>query len=291
MACSYAYTDTTPSHDTYTSHTSHSKNHTKTHTYSIQMDPHTPTTTPFTASTISAPDNNYLRIAFITRVLNQIGITTSRESRIAVITILFKYLEINNDLLTKYSTLRETVIDKAYQFKLESQDPILNDTIDCLLIRFGRPLSKPLPVAKPEATSKPEVKPEVTSVGYLLQAAMFQQEAEAEPEAEAEAEAVSPPMDIITVPANRLIYLALMEKAKSYTPDKHYQIKAYINAAHVVAKYPRSIYQESREAGFHDYKGNYYWKAAGIVPGIGPAIEAFISDVLCKCAVTLQSLN
>lgn len=229
-----------------------------------------PTTNTVTASTISAPDNNYLRIAFIRRVLNQLAITTSRESRIAVITILFKYLEINNDLLTKYSTLLEVVIDKAYQFKLESQDPILNDTIDCLLIRYGRPLSKPLPVTKPEV--KPEVKPEAEAVA----------KPEADAVAKPEADAVSSPMDIITVPANRPIYLALLEKAKSYTPDKHYQIKAYINAASSIAKLPRSIYQESREAGFYVYKGNYYWNAAGIVPGIGPAIEAFIGDVLRK---------
>ena len=216
---------------------------------------------------------------FIKNTLEQIEITTNRDIRAAMIMVLYKYFEIHMDFIATLPRFQKDLINKTYELKKSASN--YNSNIYTRMTHsIDRVLFALLPRSHPfDGTEQSDLTDEadvtVTSVASVVTV-----DTDTSVDTYVAETVSADTEEIIVVPANRLIYSALLEKASSYTPDKHYQIKAYINAAHVVAKYPRSIYQESREAGFHDYKGNYYWKAAGIVPGIGPAIEAFIGDVL-----------
>ena len=64
------------------------------------------------------------------------------------------------------------------------------------------------------------------------------------------------------VPANQMIYQALLNKAASYPADKNYQAAAYRNAAESVA------------AWFYDLRKDYILA----VPNVGPSIAKFITD-------------
>lgn len=66
-------------------------------------------------------------------------------------------------------------------------------------------------------------------------------------------------MSTCVIPANQLIYQALLDKAASYPVDKPYQAKAYKNAAESVLNYDKNIYIEYEPQ-----------------PNIGNKIEEFI---------------
>ncbi len=72
------------------------------------------------------------------------------------------------------------------------------------------------------------------------------------------------------IPQNQAIYQALFDKAASYPPEKHYQSKAYKNAAQKILTHPKNIYDDT-------ILGKWY---SDNIPGIGPSIEEFINNYI-----------